>query len=184
MNYSVVRIPLSAIARKYFEKRYASRIDSKGYIHLDKNHSFGMKIIHYMDIWFPSWELPIVEGPNLIRVKLPKSYIRYGINARKLKELSKILEAEVMEYLVHEIACAASFPGVSVTDAIISTMASYDISEEEYRSDSMRRHFDRYCADVTGAPFKEFSYKINSAMKQIYEGMVRRNIPAAAFIHD
>lgn len=177
MNYSVVKIPLSPIALKYFRKRYASRFDEAGYIHLDKNHSFGMKVIHYLDSWFDSWELPKVEGAHVLKIKLPKSYMRYGIQARKLQELSKVLEAEVMEFLVHEIACAASFPGVSVSEAIITTMGKYDISDEEYRSDSMRRHFDRYCEEVTGSPFKEFSHTLNYAIKQIYLSLVARHVP-------
>lgn len=173
MNYSVVRIPVSPLARKYYLKRFASRLDDKGYIQLDKNHAFGMKIIHYMDIWFDSWEVPKVDGPKLT-IRLPRIYWRYGIGARKLKELASILEAEAMEFLVHEIACAAQYPGVSVTDAIITVMGRYDISDEEYRTDSMRRHFDRYCAEVMGEPFKDFSTKINAAMKQIYTGLVSR----------
>ncbi len=177
MNYSVVKIPLSPVALKYFRKRYASRFDPTGYLHLDKNHSFGMKVIHYLDSWFDSWELPRVEGPNVLKVKLPKSYMRYGIQARKLIELSKLLESEVMEFLVHEIACAAAFPGVSVTEAIMTTMGKYDISDEEYRTDSMRRHFDRYCEEVTGIPFKEFSTTLNTAMKKIYQALILRNVP-------
>ena len=174
MNYSVVRIPLSPVARKYYEHRFASKKDADGYLVFDKNHAFGMKIIHSMDVWWGSWELPQVTG-SMLKVKLPISYWNRGIPAPKLKDLSKILEAEAMESLVMSIACAAQYPGISVTEAIITVMATYDISDEEYRSDSMRRHFDRYCEEVMGEPFKAFSYKINAAMKQLYEKLVKKH---------
>jgi hypothetical protein len=171
MNYSVVKIPLSPVAKKYYEFRYHHKMQ-QGYLHVDKNHAFGMLIISFMDIWFDRWELPNVSGSS-IRVKLPALYMKYGIPSRKLKELAKILEAEAMEYLVNEIANAASFPGISVTEAIITVMARYDISDEDYRTDSMRRHFDRYCREVKGMPFKEFSQQLNASMKVLYEKMVQ-----------
>jgi hypothetical protein len=171
MNYSVFKIPCHPVTKKYFEKRFANRVDERGYMHMDKNSPFGMKIIHYLDNWWPSWELPVVTG-IFLKVTLPKVYAKYGIEMRKLKELTRVLDAEAMEYLVMEIACASQYPGVSVTEAIITVMSRYDISDEEYRSDSMRRHFDRYCEDVAGTPFKEFSHTINASMKKIYERMV------------
>lgn len=182
MNYSVVKIPVSPVSKKFYEKRYGSRMDARGYIQLDKNHAFGMKVIHYLDLWFESWEIPQVQGP-MLKVSLPKFYMKYGIHQRKLLELKKILDNEAMEFLIHEIACAAQYPGISVTDAIITVMARYDISDEEYRTDSMRRHFDRYCADVLGESFKDFSHKINAAMKVLYERMVERKIKFEELAH-
>lgn len=174
MNYSVVKIPVSSVTKKYYEKRFGKRMDDRGYIKLDKNTALGMKVIHYLDLWWNSWELPKVESTH-IKIKLPTSYLKYGIPSKKLIELSKILEMEAMEYLVHEIACAAQYPGISVTDAIITVMGRYDISEEEYRTDSMRRHFDRYCEEILGDPFKEFSHQINFSIKQLYERMIAQH---------
>lgn len=173
MNYSVVKIPVQPITKKYYEKRFASKMDERGYMHLDKKSTFGMKIIHYLDNWYPSWEIPVVESPFL-KVRLPKVYMNYGIHKSKLLELSKLLDAEAMDFYIQEIACAASFPTVSVTDAIITVMAKYDVSEEDYRSDSMRRQYDRYCGDILGEPFKEFSHKINAAVKALTERMVSK----------
>jgi hypothetical protein len=171
MNYSVVKIPLSPVAKKYYEFRYHHKMDEKGYLHVDKNHAFGMLVISFLDLWFDRWEIPTVNG-SFIRLKLPGIYLKYGISARKLRDLSKILEADAMEYLVNEIANAASFPGISVTEAIITVMSRYDISDDDYRTDSMRRHFDRYCGEVKGVPFKEFSTQVNAAMKVLYQKMV------------
>jgi hypothetical protein len=175
MNYSVVKIPLSPLAKKYFEFRFHAKMDASGYIQTDKNHAFGMLVISFLDVWFDRWEIPVVDGPH-IKVKLPASYMRYGIPGGRLRSLTKLLEAEAMEFLVGEIANASAFPGVSVTEAIITVMARYDISDEDYRSDSMRRHFDRYCGEVKGRPFKEFSHKVNAAMKIIYERMASKGV--------
>jgi hypothetical protein len=171
MNYSVFKIPCHPVTKKYFEKRYLGKMDNRGYMHMDKNHPFGMKLIHYLDTWWPSWEIPVIGGVFL-KVTLPKIYAKYGIEGKKLKELGRVLDADAMEYIVMEIACAAQYPGVSVTEAIITVMGRYDISDEEYRSDSMRRHFDRYCEEVTCSPFKDFQHTINASMKVIYEKMV------------
>jgi len=168
MNYSVVKIPVSPVAKKYYEFRFHHKIDDTGYIKVDKNHSFGMLVISFLDLWWDRWELPTVTGP-VLRIKIPSIYMKYGIPARKLKDLANILEAEAMEYLVNEIANAAAYPGISVTEAILSVMSRYDISDEEYRTDSMRRHFDRYCGEVKGQPFKEFSHKVNATIKKLYE---------------
>lgn len=183
MNYSVVRIPVQSLTRKYYLKRYAARVDARGMIELDKNHAFGMKIIHYLDIWWGSWELPRVDGCYLA-IKLPKTYMRYGIQAKKLKELGRLLDMEAMEFLVAEIACAAQYPGVSVTDAILTVMGRFDISEEEYRSDSMRRHFDRYSEEVMGQPFKEFAYTLHRSVRVLYEELVRKQVPVNHLVHD
>lgn len=172
MEYSVVRVPVNPVARKFYEKRFLGRTDAQGYIHTNKSHAFGMKVIHYLDVWEGAWDRPVVSG-SMLKIALPRVYACHGVTAQKLAHLGKILEAEAMEFLVHEIACAAQYPGVSVTNAIVTVMGRYDILEDEYRSDSMRRQFDRYCSEVMGSTFHEFSYTINSAVKKIYEGMVR-----------
>lgn len=175
MNYSVFKIPVNPVTKKYFEARFKARLDIDGYLHMDKTVPFGMKIIHYMDVWWPSWELPKING-KFLKIKMPVSYWNRGIPAKKLEELGKLLDAEAMDFLLVEIACAAQYPGVSVTEAIITVMSRYDISDDEYRTDSMRRHFDRYSADVVGLPFKEFQHKVNHSMKLIYEGMVKKGV--------
>lgn len=181
MNYSTVKIPVNAVTKKYFEKRYFKKMNARGYMQLDKNTSFGMKIIHYLDSWH-DWKLPIVDGIHL-KIKLPATYMMYGIKQRKLEELGKLLDSEAMEYLTCEIACAATFPGISVTDAIITVMGRFDISDDEYRTDSMRKHFDRYCGDVLGETFKDFSFKINLSIKNLYEKMVRKFLTFEEITH-
>jgi hypothetical protein len=173
MNYSVVRVPVHPVTKKYFEMRYASRMDERGYMEMDKNSGFGKKIIICLDNWWPTWEIPVVDGPFL-KIKLPKMYARYGIPKKKLKELGDILDCDAMDALVMQIAFGYSFPGVSVTEAILIIMTWHNINDDEYRSDSMRRHFDRYCEEVIGLPYKEFSHIINSKVKVIYEKLVAK----------
>lgn len=173
MDYTAVRIPVNPVARKFYEKRFLGRTDSAGYIHINKCHFFGLKVIHYLDTWKEGWEIP-PRTESMLKIALPKVYANQGITAQKLADLAKVLEAEALQFLMHEIACAAQYPGISVTNAILTVMGRYDISEEEYRTDSMRRQFDRHCSELMGSSFFEFSYAVNAAVKNIYEGMVRR----------
>nr|MBI1229397.1 hypothetical protein [Cytophagales bacterium] len=91
-----------------------------------------------------------------------------GLSERNSKKLGRLLSRYVDDKMFQDAFFYSSLPGISVSEAILTVLAKYDISS--YRADTFRRQYDRVDL-VQKWPIDRYTInrRISQSLKRIYD---------------
>jgi hypothetical protein len=174
-----LHVPVSSAVKKFLLKEYAGliEVDAQGrpVLKLNRHEVLGDYVVSLLaNTGKPTGKIKVWSVGNHqkqteenIIFKVSKKYQKYSIpeeNAQKfVYYLDKLFKTQIIQKIANLNAI-----GFSISDAIRYYYAYYEITEEDYSEDNMRRYFDRYAEKILHQPLQKYCNSVKKKLQEFY----------------
>jgi len=164
---NIIRVPVTKYVCEYLLNFYPSKND-RPFIDLTEKDFIHTSIINFIKVYgkddenfIPSQRDPFVYLQTSMLLGL------VGLNEENAGKLGILLKKYVYGKFCEDVLFYSSLPGISVTEAILTVLAKYDIVS--YEIDSFRRQFDRATrTKKVKIDIYTVHQRVNKSLKSIY----------------